>query len=164
MRQIAYVFSMLSLSGTVSSLCFAATAVSPSLLANQEGARESGEWPPASRGMSVYARSLFDAGGTPTVRITSFNLRPDGRHPVGARFGFDNLKLTFAITPRDTFRLRSSHPPVPLQDRSYFAAIPGVPRPHSGCQHHASHGVRRPVDRRGCQSRSPRQRHSTVRF
>lgn len=104
MRKVAYILFTCLLSAIASSPCSAATSVSPQSLENQEGATESGEWPPASRGMSVYARSLFDAGGAPRVRITSLNLRPDGRHPVGARFGFDHLKLSFALTPRDPSR------------------------------------------------------------
>lgn len=100
MRPIACLLSALLLSVTSSSLCLADAVVSPRHLENLEGANESRDWPPASRGMSIYDSSLFETGAAGPVRITSLNLRPDGRHPVGARFGFDNLKLLFAVTPR----------------------------------------------------------------
>ena len=49
----------------------------------------------------IHASSVFDAVPDGPIRITSLNLRPDERHPVGAEFGFDNLKLSFFTTPLD---------------------------------------------------------------
>ena len=99
MRCTAPVVSVLLLTCVLSSVSSAESAVSPASFANAEAETESLLWTDASRGMSIYDSSVFDAPPDRPIRITSFNLRPDGRHPVGAQFGFDNLKLLFAVTP-----------------------------------------------------------------
>ena len=91
---------------------YAETVIFPAELADFEGIHFSqqgveipvGLWPDdVSRAHAIYDSTAFDdLNDQGLIRITEFNLRPDGAASVGSIIGFKNLKLAFAVTSADT--------------------------------------------------------------
>ena len=90
------------------SLSTADTAIFPAALADREGLLFDSNGDPipvgpwrdsVSKSHGIYDADGFAASGP--ILITSFNLRPDEGSPIDSVIGFDNLQLSFAVTPRE---------------------------------------------------------------